>query len=305
MGLSLEDLLLFNQGEQLVQTVKGRGINIWIRSGIRDTKEYIYPEIRGLGRYEILLGADININDNQVLIRTFRTFTIHRNDCLMFADNKAIVIKQSTILDSNNVNGTAVAIYPSEHDIAQTEGTMTYAMLPLISAKEGGYLQITTSYAEGHNKNQGLYPVSQKIKEDGIATITGDINLNDPCLELLEQIQNEGLSKIFVQLRHEIDSNISNDLYGEGVGAIEYWAIPNCSLSDPENGLINFTLQMKLIQNIIPYKILRGVTVFKYCPIDYIALGFYNIDFVVIPEEDICGYCPQDTTNFFDFAQTP
>lgn len=300
MGLSLEEVLIANQAEALDYQA-GRHLEVWIKSGNKDDR-YIYLDDE-VGRVGLIVMSAIAVGSNSIELKASATVTLYRNDPIKFESGKIIFVQRNVTLV--NETATLVSIYQSDHDIEIGEQSATYNMTPLFSAKEGGYPQISTTYAEAHNKNMGLYPVSQKIKENGAVTLTGEVNFNDPSLQILKDIANGTVNKLFVQLRHQFTSDINNDKNGEGFGAVEYWAVPYCGLSDTEATFINFSLQMEVIGRIHPYRIITGSFPLRYCPQDVIFLNSYHIEFTVVPEEDTSNYCPQDVTGFYDFATAP
>lgn len=299
MSLSLEELLLFNQGEQSAQFVASRDLEVWIKLDDKN-RELLYPEEGKPGRNELMVMSGISQGENSILLRSRFPFTLYRKDVIKFESGKIIIVKE-TIKFDGYFSDNLVSIFDAKEDIELGEQSNVYGMMPLLSAKEGGYPQITATYAEAHNKNQGLHPISQKIKETGTATITGDINHNDYSLGLLSLIQKGIVTKLFVQIRHELNTIIDSGSYGTGFGAIEFWAIPFCGLVDSESGFTNFSLQLELLGKIDEYKLITGPFGTRYCPFDAINTNIYHISFEVIPSQDYTNYCPLDSTGFYDF----
>lgn len=302
MGLSLEELLVFNQGDIATSEFRiGRSIEIWLKEDNSKGRELLFLERNKPGRHELIVTDTAPEGSQVIKMRSRYPVTLERNDVVMFESGKKIIIKSKTELYGYSFPESEVAIYSSDDDIEVGEQSNTYGMLPLFSAKEGGFPQVSVTYAEAHNKNQSLYPVFQRVKDDATVTISGDINFNDPCLELLKNIKNGFINKLFVQIRHRVD----NGKYGDGYFACEYWAIPHIALSDPESTFINFTLEMKVIGKVDSYRIITGPFSTRYCPFNWQSPDIYFIDYTIIPKQDYTNYCQQNITGFYDFATAP
>jgi len=300
MGLSFEELLIINQGDRVdsEDLLLGRKVDIWIKPVTKDIG--LVFERNKVGRHELIVTQTTPQGSNVLPIRSRYPCTIYRNDVIKFESGKIVIVKSLTQLRGFSEEDI-LPIYDNPDEIEIGEQSNTYAMIPLLSAKEGVYPQISVTYAEGHNKNQGIYAVSQKVKENSTVTVTGDINKNDPSFPILQDIQEGLVSKLFVQVRRPI----IHDNYGEGFGAIEYSAIPYCSFIDNESGFLSFSVQLQVIGKVDNYEIITGPFGTRYCPFDAIATDVYRINFVIVPEEDATNYCPQDTTGFYDFDQSP
>ena len=301
MGLSLEELLVFNQGDIATSEFRtGRTMQVWLKEdNFKDGRLY-YAKKGKPGHYELIVTESVERQANLLPIMARFPMTLYRHEVLKFESGKIIIVKSTTELRGYPFSDD-LPIYQTENAIDLGEQTNLYNMQVLYSTKEGGFPKIAVTYAEAHNKNQGLYPVFQKVKEEATVTITGDMNFNDPCLPLLEKIKLGYVNKIFVQFRHGID----NGSYGEGYFACEYWAIPSIALSDTESTFINYSLELKVIGKVDPYKIITGPFRLRYCPFDTRYTGIYNIDYDFVIEQDYVNYCPQNTTGFYDFATAP
>ena len=276
MGLSLEELLVFNQGDIATSEFKtGRSIEIWLKEDNSKVGELLFTERNKPGRYELIVTENALQGSQVIKMRSRYPVILQRNDVVMFESGKKVIIKSKAELFGYMFPETQVAIYSSEEEIEIGEQSNTYGMLPLFSAKEGGFPQVSVTYAEAHNKNMGLYPIFQSVREDATVTVTGDINFNDPCLELLKEIKKGWVNKLFIQIRHGVD----NGEYGEGGFSCEYWAIPHIALSDTESTFINFSLELKVLGNVEPYKIITGPFSTRYCPLNTISPNIYFIPF--------------------------
>lgn len=303
MSFSLEELLVINQGDIATNEFRtGRSIEIWLKEDNSKVRELLFPERDKPGRYELIVTEDAPTASHVIKMRSRYPVTLQRNDVVMFESGKKIIIKSKTELFGYFNEPSEIPIYSSEEEIEIGEQSNTYGMLPLFSAKEGGFPQVSVTYAEAHNKNQGLYPVFQKVKDDATVTISGDINFNDPCLSLLKNIKKGFINKLFVQVRHGVD----NGQFGEGYFACEYWAIPYLALSDTESTFINFSLELKVVGKVQPYEIITGPFGTRYCPQKTISPDIYFIPFdLSVRPFDVAQYCPQNTTGFYDFATAP
>lgn len=254
MPLSLEEQLFYQQGDTVedCDMIKGRSLDIWIKPLIGCD---VLPAVK-----TITAEADADIADTEISVSADEDVTLYRNDVLKFSGGGFAIVKSTTTVTDV---ATTVPVYALETAIVGTttpETAKTYGMLPLWSAKEGAYPQPSASYAEAHNKNQGLYAVSQKIREDYTATLSGDVNFKDPCLEIFQQMQTASLSKIFVQARHAITTSITIGAttykFGEGPGSVQYRGHATITLSDPEAGMIGFSMEVKISGKIDDYAIL-------------------------------------------------
>lgn len=251
MALSLEEQLFYQQGDRVedVDMIKGRSLDIWIKPIVGNA---VLPEVR-----TISAEATAAIGDSSISVSADVETTLYRNDVLKFTGNIYAVVKATTTVGTT---ATTVPVYALEAALLGTETAKTYAMIPIWSAKEGAYPQPSASYAEAHNKNMGLYAVSQKIREDYTATISGDVNFKDPALEIFQQMQTASLSKILIQARHAITTEITIGAttyrWGEGPGAVQYKGNSTITLSDPEAGMIGFSMEVKISGKIDDYLIL-------------------------------------------------
>jgi hypothetical protein len=254
MPLSLEDQLFFQQGDRVedLDMLKGRSIELWIKPIVGVD---LLPTV-----YTISVEAAAAVDDVLLSATADDDVTLYRNDVLDFGTGKFAIVKATTTLGAVAVD---VPVYPLEATLADTDTARTYAMLPLWSAKEGGLPQSSASYAEGHNKNMGLYAVSQKIREDYTATLTGDVNFKDPCIEIFQNMQTASLSKILVQARHAITTVITAGgttyINGVGPGAVQYKGNGTITLSDPEAGMVGFSMEVKISGKIDDYVLLPNV----------------------------------------------
>lgn len=303
MGLSLEELLVFNQGDIATSEFRtGRSIEVWLRKETAQDAILVIGEEGKPHRHELIVTEYVPQGSQVIKIRARYPMTLQRNDVVMFESGKKVIIKSKTDLLGYFNPPSDVAIYSSEEEIEIGEQSNTYGMFPLFSAKEGGFPQVSVTYAEAHNKNMGLYPIFQSVREDATVTVTGDINFNDPCLELLKEIKKGWVNKLFVQIRNGVD----NGEYGEGGFSCEYWAIPHIALSDTESTFINFSLEMKVVGKVDPYKIITGPFGTRYCPQNTTSPDIYFIPFdLSVSPFDFAEYCPQDITGFYDFATAP
>jgi len=254
MPLSLEDQLLIQQGDTVedIDMVKGRSIEIWMRPIVGNA---LLPTV-----YTVTASTDAAIGDTTISVTADAEFTIYRNDVLKFSGGTIAIVKATTTITTSS---TTVPVFALGGAIAGTttpETARTYGMIPVWSAKEGAYPQASASYAEAHNKNMGLYAISQKMREDYTATISGDVNFKDPALEMFEQMQTASLSKIFVQARHAVTTEITvgNTTYrwGEGPGAVQYKGNATINLSDGEAAMVGFSMEVKVSGKIDKYRIL-------------------------------------------------
>lgn len=301
MGLSLEELLVFNQGDIASSEFRtGRTMQIWLKEETFNDTRLFYAQEGKPGHYELIVTESIEEGANLLPIMSRFGMTLYRNEVLKFESGKIVIVKSTTELRGYPYSDD-LPIYQSDNPIDLGEQTNIYSLQVLHSTKEGGFPNISVTYAEAHNKNQGFYPVFQKVREDAIVTITGDMNFNDPTLPLLKKIQLGYVSKLFVQFREGVD----NGSYGEGYLACEYWGIPHIALSDTESKFINFTLELKVIGKVDPYKIITGPFRLRYCPFDARYTDIYRIDYTFIIKQDYVNYCSQDTTGFYDFATAP
>lgn len=252
MALSLEDQIRYQQGDKVEDAdfLKGRSLDVWIKP-ILSAEDY--PTVITL---EVATNALVGATS--ISLTASSDVTLYRNDVLKFTGGLYAVVKATTTVTDV---ATAVPVYPLDDPIPATAEAKTYGMLPLVSAKEGAYPQPSASYAEAHNKNMGWYAVSQKIREDYTATISGDLNFKDPCLEIFQQMQTSGLSKLLIQARHAITTEITigatTYTYGEGPGAVQYKGHCTVTLSDPEAGMIGFSMEVKISGKIDDYLILN------------------------------------------------
>lgn len=252
MSLSLEEQLFFQQGDRVedLDMIKGRSLEIWIKPIVGND---LLPAVR-----TITVAAAAIVGDSTISVTADEDVTLYRNDVLKITGNKFAVVKATTTITST---ATTLPVYALETALTGTgEVAKTYGMLPIWSAKEGAYPQPSASYAEGHNKNMGLYAVSQKIREDYSATLSGDVNFKDPCLDIFQKMQTASLSKILVQARHAITTEITLGAttykWGEGPGAVQYKGNGTITLSDPEAGMIGFSMEVKISGKIDDYLIL-------------------------------------------------
>lgn len=250
MSFSLEDIFYISMGDEETEFKTGRQINVWIKPTETKIRQLFKPPYKpqhyGLKTTDIILQGS-----NIAKLQAFTPITLYRNDVIKFASG-TIVLKGTVTVGTSE---TEVGIYSSDNEIALGEESVSYGMLPFYSVKEGGFPQKTTTYAEAHNKNQGLHPIFQKIKEDATATITGDLNVKDPCFYLLESIKKGNINKIFVQIR---DMPLQEN-YGQSPLTIEFWATSSVTYSDSESGFVNFSLELKVIGYIDDYTIPTGV----------------------------------------------
>lgn len=249
MPLSLEEQLFYNRGDRVedVDMIKGRALDIWIKPIVGNNT---LPEERTITATAASLGA------TSVSVTADEEVTLYRNDVLKFTGGKYVIVKATTTIGTS---ATTVPVYALEAALT-TETAKTYGMIPIWSAKEGAYPQASPSYAEAHNKNQGFYAVSQKIREDYSATISGDVNFKDPCLEIFQQIHTASLSKVLIQARHAITTEITIGAttyrWGQGPGAVQYKGNATINLSDPEAGMIGFSMEVKVSGKIDDYVVL-------------------------------------------------
>jgi len=252
MALSLEDQIRYQQGDKVEDAdfLKGRSLDVWIKP-ILSAEDY--PTVITLG-----VATNALVGATSISLTASSDVTLYRNDVLKFTGGLYAVVKATTTVTDD---ATTVPVYPLDDPIPANAEAKTYGMLPLVSAKEGAYPQPSASYAEAHNKNMGWYAVSQKIREDYTATISGDLNFKDPCLEIFQQMQTSGLSKLLIQARHAITTEITigatTYTYGEGPGAVQYKGQGTVTLSDPEAGMIGFSMEVKISGKIDDYLILN------------------------------------------------
>ena len=251
MGFSLNDLIEISQGERSEEFKKGRVMEVWIKPKEKQN-HLLFTPYNKPQHYGIKTTAIIEQDSLVAKLQSYIPITLYRNDVIKFQSGKIIVLK-------NNVNilttETIVPIYKNSEAIGSGEEGTTYEMLPLMSVKEGAYPQPSTSYAEAHNKSMGWYAVSQKIKKELTATLTGDINIKDPCFETLKSIYLGTINKLFVQIR---DMPLQEN-YGQSPMAIEFWATPSVTLSDTESGFVNFSMELKVIGRVDDYTIPTGI----------------------------------------------
>jgi hypothetical protein len=119
-------------------------------------------------------------------------------------------------------------------------------MIPFISAKEGAFTKASANFVERHNRLTGLYSESQKVREDYTTTITGDLNYQDPCLEMLEDMKYSGLTKLFIQSRYTVAYSVGGSFYGDGKLGEQYSGDVNVTMSDSEAGLVSVSLEVKV-----------------------------------------------------------
>lgn len=248
MSLTLQEQLFFQQGDRVedLDMVKGRSLELWIKPIVGNA---LLPEV-----FVIEAEAAALIDATTISVSANKEVTLYRNDVLKFTGNKFAVVKATTTVTTN---ATDVPTYGLPQAIDLEDKANTYAMTPIWSAKEGAYPQPSASYAEAHNKNMGLYAVSQKIREDYTATLSGDVNFKDPCLGIFKDMQTASLSKILVQARHAITTEITLGAttykWGEGPGAVQYKGNGTITLSDPEAGMIGFSMEVKISGKIDDY----------------------------------------------------
>jgi hypothetical protein len=247
MAFSLADQLFIKQGDAVAQEsfLLGRTMQIYIAP---------LTPLQNVPDVVVISTTGAAINTTTIGLSSSTPITLYRNEVLRFMPgNRFVVIKATTSLTGTVVN---VPVFPLESAVASNVEADVYPMLPFLSAKEGGMPDASGSMAEAHNKNMGLYSVSQKYKEDFTATMAGDINFTDPCVPVLNDIYVNGLSKLFVQVRHSVTTVIGTQEYGEGPFAVEYTGVPTAKISDPEGGFIAVSLEMKVSGRLNPYKIL-------------------------------------------------
>lgn len=252
MALSLEEQLFYQQGDRVedIDMIKGRALDLWIAEIVGNNT---LPEER-----TVTVASAAIIGDNSISVTADQEFTLYRNDVLKFTGDKYAVVKATTTVGTV---ATDLPVYALESAFTGTSETAkTYGMTPIWSAKEGAYPQASASYAEAHNKNMGLYAISQKIREDYTVTISGDVNFKDPALDIFQKMQTASLSKVFVQARHAITTEITvggiTYRWGEGPGSVQYKGNGTINLTDPEAGMIGFSMEVKVSGKIDDYKIL-------------------------------------------------
>lgn len=238
-SLSLEDQLFVLQGDPVNESdfTKGRSVDVWIAplSFAQD-----YPD-----QLTIVNNIAILANDTTATLNcTEKATTLYRNDVLNFGATK-IIVKATTTIVSGGV-GTAVPIFAAPGGVTITSDAKIYEMLPLVSAKEGAFVSASATYAEAHNKAMGLYAVSQKVREDYTATISGDIAYNDPALAILQDMSSGGLSKVFVQARYTVAYGIGGSDYGDGALSEQYRGNSTISLTDGEGAMVGFSMEVKI-----------------------------------------------------------
>lgn len=244
-SLSLEDQLFVLQGDPIndYDFAKGRAVDIWIApltfNQSKPATQILYLD------NNIVLG-DTSMNVRFAAAPTGSAQTLYRNDVIRFGSGYFIV-KTTTTVAPHASTATAVPIFAAGFAVTAPLTTRFYnTMIPFISAKEGAFTSASASYAESHNKNMGLYAVSQKIREDYTATITGDVNYGDPCLQLLEDMKVSGLSKLFVQARYTVAFGIGGSFYGDGVLGEQYSGNVALSMSDTEAGMVAISIEVKV-----------------------------------------------------------
>jgi hypothetical protein len=245
-SLSLEDQLFVLQGDPIndYDFTKGRAVDIWIAPL---TFNQSVPDIA-----VVSLNTAVAVNDVTVSVTTPVALTLYRNDVLNFghtSGTRPLIVRSTTTIGASPVS---VPIFAAPYTIATTISAnpnkcLIYkSLLPFLSAKEGAFSAASASYAEGHNKNMGLYAVSQKIREDYTSTITGDLNYGDPCLDLLEDLKVSGLSKLFVQARYTVAFGVGGSYYGDGVLGEQYIGNVALSMSDTEAGMVSMSIEVKI-----------------------------------------------------------
>jgi hypothetical protein len=246
MPLSLEDRLFIKQGDKTDQEnfVLGRAMKVWIAP---------LPLGQSVPNVTLVEQASAVLADATSLSLTAtEEIVLYRNQPLRFGAVVVLVKATTTV----TTTATTVPIYPADGGISAAATAEVYPMTPLFSAKEGGIPDSSASFAEAHNKNMGYYSVSEKIKEDYSATIAGEINFTDPALNIINDIHINGLSKLFVQVRHSVLTEIGTQKYGEGPFAVQYHGVPTAKVSDPEGGFVAISLEMKISGKLDPYVIL-------------------------------------------------
>jgi hypothetical protein len=237
MGFSLEDQITVKQGDLIDQDnfTTGRSFQVWI--ALLQENQDRPPLVK------LTCEFDVSPNSTFITLRSLETVTLYRNQVLQFNTTPTlsyVVIKSTTVINGS-IN---VPIFPLENAITATAEALFYkGITPFMSVKEGALPDTTSSLAEAHNKNMSYYSVSEKIKEDYMVEIEGDVNVLDPCLGIL---RDRRLSKIFVQVQHSLYTKIGFEQYGEGYFAVEYKGVPTVTIDDPESDMVNVTLQIKV-----------------------------------------------------------
>lgn len=241
-ALSLEDQLFVLQGDPIndYDFAKGRAVDIWM-APLAFNEDL--PDTQG---FTVNATAAVNAVALSVITPALApSFTLYRNDVIQTAAGKIAIVKTTTVIPANTA--TSVVVFPLAVSITSADTFVKYiGLTPFFSGKEGAFSSASASYAEAHNKNMGLYAVSQKIREDYTATITGDVAYNDPSLSMLEDMKVSGLSKIFVQARYTVAFGIGGSYNGDGVLGEEYRGNVALSMSDTEAGMVGISIEVKI-----------------------------------------------------------
>jgi hypothetical protein len=237
MVISLEDQIKIKQGDLIDQEnfTTSRSLQVWI--ALLQENQDRPPFVK------LTCEFDVFPNSTFITLRSLETVTLYRNQVLEFNTTPTpsyIIVKSTTV-----INGLVnVPIFLLENAIAATAESFFYkGITPFMSVKEGALPDTTSNLAEAHNKNMSFYTVSEKIKEEYVVSMEGDVNTSDPCLGIL---RDRRLSKIFVQVQHSLYTKIGSEQYGQGYFAIEYKGVPTVTLNDPEGGMVNVTLEIKV-----------------------------------------------------------
>jgi hypothetical protein len=241
-ALSLEDQLFVLQGDPIndYDFAKGRAVDIWMASLPFNQDE---PTTQSFSVSATAAIAAVALSVTTPALSP--SFTIYRNDVIKTAAGKFAIVKETKVIPANVA--TNIVVFPLAVSIASGDTFVKYiGLTPFFSGKEGAFSSASASYAEAHNKNMGLYAVSQKIREDYTATITGDVAYNDPCLTMLESMKVSGLSKMFVQARYTVAFGIGGSYNGDGVLGEQYRGNVALSMSDTEAGMVGISIEVKI-----------------------------------------------------------
>lgn len=237
MSFSLADQLLINSGDNSTDFYLSRLYHFWfypLKDG-QESPPLITITALPTPQYStnLILESEIDI-------------ILYRYHVLRFGEKFAIV-KRTVSITANVPLSVPVFSLPMGIDSSDPIGVI-YPLIPLISIKEGGFPQPSPSLAEAHNKNMSLYCISQKYKHDTSATVTGELNFTDPALPVLESMENTGLTNIFVQVRPVVTEILSLENFRQKAGAlsVQYLATATVSVSDPESGLVPFSIEIKV-----------------------------------------------------------
>ena len=89
MGLSLEELLVFNQGDIATSEFRtGRSIEIWLKEDNSKVGELLFTERNKPGRYELIVTENAPQGSQVIKMRSRYPVILQRNDVVMFESGK-------------------------------------------------------------------------------------------------------------------------------------------------------------------------------------------------------------------------